>query len=697
MNHRGVAHRPTATTALHALTRPRSLAVIGASRDPAKLAGRTIPNLRKFGFKGGVHAVNPRHREIDGVPCVPHVSALPVVPDTAVVLVPASAVTGVLRSLEDLGVPSATVVASGFGEDPSPESQGRLAELEVFLDSARIRILGPNSIGAIDVLTGAVQRATTNLPPSFLPGPVGIVTQSGAMSLILLHRLQVAGVGINQVLPVGNEVDLDVGDGIAHLASLEDTTCIVAFVESIRSARSLARGAAACEERGIHLVAIPAGTSEVGRAVTRGHTGALASDHRLVRELLGDLGAAVVDTPNSAVDVARLATARRRTARGAGVAVLCLSGGEAAVLADVAEASGATLPQPHGTAAATLSGAFRFAAPRNPMDLTADALTDPDLFRVAWSAFAQDERVGRTVIALPPLTAFDRDRILAVTDRLRDADPEVIVVRWPVAGEPAAIGIPDDSAAVIRAHAALALSRRHARPAALLETLPAAGPVAPDLAWLGDEAVRHRASSVGLPWTAEAWIAVEEDIDAAVHSVPGPWVLKGSVAGVPHKIDWGGVLTGLADAVGVRKGFAQLAARATGQFGDAWNGAWLQQTAVGTEAYVGGLYDPRLGPFVALGRGGTDVEQFGDVVFAPIPVDAERVAAMVERTELGRLLRTTRGGPPTDASHLIQTVLAVAALLHENDVLVVDANPVFVNRADGRTTVVDVRIGVRGA
>lgn len=680
--------------ALGRIVNATSVVVVGASDDQTKLAGRTVANLVTRGYQGRIMAVNPSRRTVGGLPCFASVAALPEVPETAFVVSPAPTVVPALVELDQLGVATATIVASGFGEDGTPDGWARGEALRAFVERRSMRVLGPNSIGTLSSANGAVFRATTNLPPAIEPGAVSVVAQSGAISLILLHLLHQTGLGVHEVIPLGNEVDLGIAEAVVHLGLDDTTRCIIAFVESVRHVDAFASAVLCAQERDVQVVAILAGTSATGSAIAGGHTGALATDSRLARALLGDLGVTVVADPGQAVDVARLAVSGRYRRSRPGLAMICLSGGEAAMLADVAEAAGVALPQPEGEVRDRLSSMLRFTTPRNPLDVGADALTNPILFLQAYELLASDQRFGSVAVVLPPLTRFDGERVRAVLAGFPDDGPEVTILAWPVAGGSAAAADEfSSSASFLGAYGRLMRSAQLGRAVELATAhrLLSTGRAAQ---WLDDDEVRMRAGSVGLPAVRERFIGHVDELAAGVAELPGPWVLKASVRDVPHKSDWGGVLTRLHSAQQVEEGWRRIGEEAERRWPGRFRGAWLQQELTGIEVYVGALRHEVLGPFLAVGRGGTEVEREGSIVFLPLPVSPERLAGTLSAGGVLGDLTARRGVGRVAPEHLVTACEAVAALLEDDAVVSVDANPVFLHPALEGPVAVDVRIAV---
>ena len=200
---------------LERLLRPRSVAIVGASADTAKLTGRPLVYLEKYGFTGEIYPVNPRYEAIGGHRCYPDIAALPQPPDVAIVLVGGAKVTDAVRQLAAIGTPAAIVLASGFGESGA---EGRARQDELKRAAGTMRLLGPNTIGLVNVSERIVLSASNALvTDEIVEGNIALVSQSGGILGSLLSRAQAAGIGFSKLIATGNECDLEVADFIDHL------------------------------------------------------------------------------------------------------------------------------------------------------------------------------------------------------------------------------------------------------------------------------------------------------------------------------------------------------------------------------------------------------------------------------------------------------------------------------------------------
>jgi acyl-CoA synthetase (NDP forming) len=202
--------------AISVLLAPRSVAVIGASADASKTSGLPVQFLRKQGFSGAIYPVNPRVSSIDGLPCFPDTRSLPAPPDVGLVLLGAERAVQAVRDLAEAGTKAAIVVASGFGETGEA---GQRRQAALIAAAGSMRILGPNTIGLVNVTQGIPLSVSEALAAGHFPkGPVSIVSQSGGILGALLSRAAARGIGLAKLVSTSNEVDLDVADFIDHLA-----------------------------------------------------------------------------------------------------------------------------------------------------------------------------------------------------------------------------------------------------------------------------------------------------------------------------------------------------------------------------------------------------------------------------------------------------------------------------------------------
>ncbi|MEO7404375.1 MAG: CoA-binding protein, partial [Burkholderiales bacterium] len=328
---------------LDALFAPRSIAVVGASSDPRKIGGRPIAFLKRDGFAGAILPINPQHAEVQGLRAYPSLAELPEAPDLVLIALPASRTTEAVAAAAARGVKVAVLFSSGFAE-AGEEGQARQAQLAATIGDSPMRLLGPNCIGAASIANGAYATFAvaleTGAPPA---GGVGMVSQSGALASHLHVLARMTHLGVSRWIATGNEVDIDVADGIAWLAGDAATRVIICTLESGRDGARLRAALEMARAAGKPVFVLRMGGSAIGRAAAASHTGALAGDDAIFDAVLRQGGAVRVNSIEALLDAAYVAetalarkVSRERMAR-ARLGVVTLSGGVGVLLADVAE------------------------------------------------------------------------------------------------------------------------------------------------------------------------------------------------------------------------------------------------------------------------------------------------------------------------------------------------------------------------
>jgi acyl-CoA synthetase (NDP forming) len=407
-------------SALERLLRPRHVAVVGASADPTKTTGRPVGYLLRHGFAGEVWPVNPRAEAIAGLRCYADVASLPGVPDVGVVLVGPERAEAALRDLAAKGAAAAIVLAGGYAEEGA-EGAARQAGLRAA--AGRMRLLGPNTIGLVNLTDRIVLSASGALEMAEMPaGCISLVSQSGGILGAVLSRGAARGIGFARLIATGNEADLDIADLLDHLASDAATEVIALYLEGLRRPEAFRAAARRAAAAGKPIVAFKLGRSEAGARAAISHTGALAGADRLHDALFRQLGIRRAERFSDLLDMAQ-SLAARRPLRGRRVAVLTSTGGAGALLAEAFGLAGFELPPPDAATAARLAAVTGGPASANPLDLTLAGLR-PEVMRGAMTALMQSEGhdalavvVGSSALAQPRLAAEAIAQSRAASDK----------------------------------------------------------------------------------------------------------------------------------------------------------------------------------------------------------------------------------------------------------------------------------------
>lgn len=689
----------TRNDAVARLLSPRSVAVIGASADPAKTSGRPVAYLRKHGYAGRILPVNPKVDRIGDLPCYPDIAALPEVPDVAVVLLGAERAHQAVKALSDRGCAAAIVLASGYTETGD---EGRRRQQQLLEAAGPMRLLGPNTIGLVNLTDRIVLSPSGALEMDEFPvGGIGVVSQSGGILGSLLSRAAARGIGLSKLIATSNEVDLELSDFIEHLADDPATRVIALYVETVRHP---ARFRAACLKAalaGKPVVAFKIGRSEAGAQAAVSHTGAMAGADRMYEALFAQVGVIRARTFGDLLDIpAALATGRRL--RGRRVAVLTSTGGAGTLVSDDLGVAGFETPAPDEATAAALRAlqtGSEAVLDRNPIDVTLAGLR-PDLLRGAIRALLASPSydalviiVGSSSLAMPELLAG------AIQDCLPDSDKPVLAYVSPHAPEIGALltqrGVPAFAAAESCTAALDGLLRAGRFTAEALADEPADAPAAVALQGLHDLQAgsldEAQAKSLfrrfGVPCVQERVVASADEAQAAAQALGGRVVLKLLSAQITHKSDVGGVAVGVAaDHIGQR--LATMAAEVEAKAGLRPRQFLVQEMVAGGTELILGLHRDALGTAVLLGMGGVTAELFQDTTLRLLPEVDGRLLPLTEAQALAMarglrswpLLDGFRGRPKADMPALAQAIVAFSRMAAQLGDRLVEAeiNPLFV-------------------
>jgi acyl-CoA synthetase (NDP forming) len=369
---------------LDALLRPRSVAMIGASRDPKALGGRPLGFMARYGFPGKVYPVNGRGGEVQGVPAYASILDVPGPVDLALVMVRAGLVPQVLRDCAAAGVRVAVIFSSGFGEGTGAGA-GLLEPLAAELAAAGMRVLGPNCEGLASLPAAApltfspvldIDASGTRLRA----GSIAVLSQSGGLGFAVAQWGTDAGLDFSYIISTGNEYDLDTVELAGCLVELPDTDMVVMLIEGVRDLAEFTRVAERFKQAGKRLVVTKLGQTEPGARGAYAHTRHVAGDAAEYTSLFRAHGVLEANSEEELIDVVQaIAKSRKLGTRelpaAARVAIATTSGGAGVWLADACAARGLTVP----VLSAPLQQALRahmppFGSPANPVDLTAQLI-----------------------------------------------------------------------------------------------------------------------------------------------------------------------------------------------------------------------------------------------------------------------------------------------------------------------------------
>ena len=679
----------TVSSLYRAMFAPSSVAIVGQSDDAGKTTGRPLKYLRQAGFAGRIYPVNPRRETVLGERAYPSLAALPEVPEHVYIVTPTEPAIEAAAECGRRGVTVATVLANGFAES-GREGEAREERLRAICTETGLRIVGPSSLGVVDLRHKAFLTANAAFDEKDLPvGRIFAASHSGTMIGSLLSRGKARGIHFAGFVSVGNEVDLSLGEICQATLDDPDIGGYVLFLETLRNADALRAFALAAVARGKPMIAYKLGRSAEARELAVSHTGALAGEEDVAETFLADCGIARAETLDGLIEglplVARLPIAAR-DARPPAVAVVTTTAGGASMVLDPLAMRGIAVAPPSAETVARIRSATGIEiAPTRLVDLTT-AGVHYNVMKAALDILTAAPEFDLVVAVVGSSARFLPER--AVKPIIDSAGAATPIAAFLVPDAPeglaqlAAAGVPSFRTPEACADAiAAALKRRPPKP--IVAKRPAA------------------ASGLALD-EAEAYALLDRlgiaraptvTFDADLASAPTlpfryPAAVKLLSAAVAHKSDIGGVMLNVADdaalLAAIRTMRATMAKRAPGVSVD----RVLVQPMIGGigEVLIGYRVDRDVGPLVMLAAGGIHTELYRDRALRLAPVDLAEAQAMIDEVRAVRLLTGFRGMPAGDVDALAQAIVAFSQLAVIDCPAVAEAeiNPLIVRqRGDG--------------
>jgi acyl-CoA synthetase (NDP forming) len=671
-----------------ALLNPRRIALVGASADPTRLTARAQIYLRKHGFDGELYPVNPRAETILGERAYPSIAAIPGPVDLAYLLLATEHVEGVIADVAAKGIPVAAILADGFAE-AGPEGVARQERLLATARAAGVRILGPNSMGLVNVNGRSACSVNAALEAETLPpGRLALVSQSGSMLGAIMARGAARGMGFSHLISTGNEADLTASEIAGLLVDDPDTDAILLFLEAIRRADLLAEAARRAHAAGKPIIAFKLGRSSFGAELANSHTGALAGSDAAADAFFRANGIARVTMIEALLEAPALFIGRRPIAAPKrAVSVMTTTGGGGAMAVDALGVAGIETRAPHDVAVQGLKAA---GLPHHGrmIDVTL-AGTRADKVQAAMAALSADPDTDLALSVIGSSAQFrPADAVAGLVGAAKAGHGKPIAaflvpqadVSLRMLGEAGipAFRTPESCADSIRAFLDWQAPR----------AVPAAGAVAHAMPARPDEAdARALFATLGL----DSGVAVFAAPDAVPDGLRYPVALKILSPDLAHKTEVGGVALHIPDAAALRAEATAMAARVAAKAPGATIAGFLAQPmAKGlAEAILGFRRDPETGPVVLVGAGGVMAELHRDTALRCAPVGLDEAHAMIAEVKGLKPLAGWRGLPKGDLDALAAAIVAVSRLAAVAEVAEAEINPLIIHAAGQGVTVAD--------
>lgn len=691
---------------LDPLFRPRSIAVVGASRRRFQIGHEIVRNLVDGGFTGPVYPVNPRAEVVHSMPSWPRVSAIPGPVDLAVIVVPAEHVLAAVRDCGAKGVRGIVCITAGFAEVGGAGAE-RQRELVALCREQGMRLVGPNCMGVLNT------AAETSMNASFadtqpIRGHAAFLSQSGALGAVILADARSLGLGLSMFASIGNRADVSPPDLLEYWERDRETRQILMYLEAFGEPERF-MAVARRVSRTKPILVVKSGRTAPGARAAVSHTGSLAGSEAAVDSLLNQCGVLRLD---SMKDLFALASAVQtgRTPKGPRVAIVTNAGGPAILATDACVAEGLVLCE---LTPKTKKQLARFLPPEasaaNPVDLIASA--DAARFEQALAAVSADPGVDMLLALFVAPIMIDARAIAEVFVRQAAASAKPFLTCLPgqaqregavellqAAGVPN-YRFPEEAARVLAGLHRLRLLRERpdepaphfrvqsARGRQLVESALAAGRTN-----LKGEELYALAEAYGLPTVPGRIVSSREEALRAARALGMPVVAKVMARNLEHKSDRGGVLLDIRTGEELLEAYAKLEERFLAEHPEMK--VLLQpMRSEGVEVFLGAATDPAFGRLVAFGLGGIHVEIFKDVVFRLHPLDATDAREMLRGIRGRALLLGARGKPPVDEERIVEMLLRLSQMLSElPEIAELDLNPFLAGYTGKESCILDMRV-----
>jgi len=681
---------------LQSLTRPKSVAVIGASKTPGKIGYAVLNNVISSGYKGEIYPINPKEEEISGFKTYPTVRDVRKPIDMAVLCVPAAAVLPVTEDCGKAGVKHLVVITAGFKE---VGKEGRDLENQV-VDTAKkynMRIVGPNCLGVIDTHTPINATFAKDFP---IRGNIAFISQSGALCVAILDWSLKKGLGFSQFISIGNKADLNEADFIEIAGDDPNTKVICLYLEDVVNGPKFIEAARKATKR-VPVIVLKAGVSAAGARAASSHTGALAGSNTAYDTALRHAGVLRASTMTELFDLANAFTTQP-IPRGKKVVIVTNSGGPGIVTSDAVELSGLEMarftPETTEELAAKLPPTANI---HNPVDVVGDA--HHDRYKIALDTVMKDPNVDAATVLLSPTAILDIQKAAEITVEASRNHPDKAFVASFIGGAAVEIGVdylnkhgiptypfPEPAVGVLRGMVRYGELKKALEDGdewgfvdvnkeevtRIFEAVRNDGRTL----LLGPEAARV-AELYKIPAAPSKLATSQEDAQRFAEEMGFPVVLKVASPDIMHKTDVGGVQVGLKSKEEVGEAFASIMQNSKKAAPNAKiYGVEVQKMMPkGDELIIGMTKDPTFGPMIAFGSGGVLVNLLKDASFRLANgITKREVQEMISETKAYTILKGFRGQAPDDVPALVEAIGRVAQLCRDfPDIAELDINPVF--------------------
>ena len=676
------------SASLNCMFSPKSIAVLGASASPAKIGGATIKFIKTLGFSGAVYPINPTASEVGGLRTYPSMEAIGKPVDLAICALPAAATKAGVLSACEAGVKGIVIFSSGFAEtgDNGRAAQERLLQIA---KPRGVRLLGPNCLGFMNVREAVY--ATFSPAPSIglaRKGCIAVVSQSGAFGAYAYSLARERQLGLSYWITTGNEADLQMSDCVEWLAHEPQTSVIMCYMEGCRDGDRLKHAFKVAKAADKHIIITKVGRTAAGAAAAQSHTAALAGDDEIYNAVFRQHGVYRAATVEEFFHVGYALSIAPRTQR-TSVGLLTVSGGVGALMADDAHDRGLEVSPMPEAAQAQLQTWVPFAGARNPVDITGQVTSEPDLLSRTAMLMLDYGGYGSLVAFLAAAGSAEAfwpaitETVRAVRTQHSDVVLVIVSILKPERREELerhGCLVFEDPSHAIRALGGLNFFRAHGKRELPLESLPNHSRVIPRSFNEAQALGFLRAN--GVPTVVFDIVHSEGEAAQVARSLGVPVAVKVLSADILHKTEVGGIKLNVSSPASAATAYREVTLAAQRARPDAViDGAVVAAMAPkGIECILGVKRDPIFGPVVLFGFGGVLVEILKDVSLRIAPFGIDDARAMISELRARAVFEGVRGAPPADLEAIVAALISLSRLAakYANEIESIDINPFLV-------------------
>ena len=691
---------------------PKTVAVVGASREEGKVGHDLFKNLVRYGYKGKIYPVNPHTDNILGIKTYTALKKIPDKVDLAVIVVPAPCVGKTIDECIEKGIDSVIVISAGFKES-GIDGAARERELYQKIKQHSIRMLGPNCLGLIDMQSALNASFAADMPAH---GNIAFFSQSGALCTSILDWAVNECIGFSKFISMGNKTDIDEVDLIKAIENDAQTKVVLIYLEGVKNGAEFINAAKKITKIK-PMIVVKSGGTMAGAKAASSHTGTLAGSENAFDAAFKQSGILRAKTIEELFDYARIFSFQQLP-KGPHIALITNAGGPGIVAADTVERSKLKMASFSKDTIDTLRSFLPdMANVYNPVDVLGDAKTDRYKFVI--EKVVEDPNVDTVLIILTPQAMTEIEKTAEVITEISNRTDKPIVTSF-MGGKRIENSLkimcqrkvpnysfPERAVSAIEAMYKYTLWQKRPAPKAKIFDVQKENVVSflakmkqTGRQHLNEEEARQVISAYGFRIPKSILAASEPEAVKAAEEIGYPVVIKISSPDILHKSDFGGVRIGIKNEIEVRMCFCDITQKARRLMPDAEiKGVLVQQMITGgKEVILGMSRDPQFGPLLMFGLGGIYIEILKDVSFRIAPIGLNEAEEMIQEIRSFPLLKGARGERPVDINAVVDNILRLSQLVTDfPEIIEMDINPLLVFPEGGGTMALDARITISQA